>query len=391
MSEAFAAGCVGILLLFAGSTVAAGVAAQSRVDEASTTPARPPLAVESNEATAEQLESAKGQGRAARAALDWLLKAAPFAAETNAGEYHVACLLSAPEGSFLPGDGGLRWHSPAGNTHLRAIIRDGADGRVIPYLNVRAEIFHRDGALVQTVPLSFGWYPLLNGYGANVRLPNESTVRITIEPPNFHRHDPYNGDRFTQLTTATFPNIKRPRLSASSLADREAHQLSLAKAEGDAFEETLKQMFQQANDGAQKRIGDYQVAVAVEYAEAWWFYESDRFVYKYEEELSAQHNAHVEIAPRDARTGRFLPAEHVTATVIDEKGNTLGTVGEHFMWHPWLYHYGDNWRVPHTASYRLIARFDPPAYPRYGREAGRRFARPVEIAFDNIKIKTGEK
>ncbi len=363
---------------------------------ATSTPARPPLAVVSNEATQEQLDLAAKQGRAARAALDWLLRAAPIAREMDAGPYHVACLVSAPEGYYLPNDGGgLRWIGARGNAHLRVIVRDGADGREIPLLPVRATIVDATGHQVAAVPLPYGWYPLLNGYAETVLLPGNGryTVRVEIDPPQFHRHDPYNGDRFTQPTVAEFDDLTiQPGKLGSSLSARESGQLGLARSQGDAFFATVKGMFAQANDGVVKPAGDYRVVCAVEYSEAWWFYREGKFDYKYEEELSAKHNAHVEIAPVDARTGRFLPAPNVTAALVEEdNGQSLGEAGEHFMWHPWLYHYGDNWRVPHGGNYRITASFDPPAYRRYGRNAGRRFAHPVEVSFEHIKIKTGEK
>ena len=311
------------------------------------------------------------------------------------GEYHIACLLSAPEGFYQPSGAGLSWQAPSGGAHLRVIVRDGSDGRVVPELTVRATVLGSGGEQAKPVALPFGWYPLLNGYGENISLPGHSsfTIRVEIDPPDFHRHDPYNGDRFTKPTVAEFAGLHLPGGGlGASLGNRESAQLALAKKQGDAFQETLDEMFQQATDGAQKQVGDYVVAVAVEYAEAWWFYrDPQHFDYKYEEETSAKHNSHIEIAPRDARTGRFLPTGNVRATLRGPDGVSLGTVREHFMWHPWLYHYGDNWRVPAGGKYQIVARFEPPPYRRYGRAAGRRFARPVEVAFDQVEIKTGEK
>jgi hypothetical protein len=60
------------------------------------------------------------------------------------------------------------------------------------------------------------------------------------------------------------------------------------------------------------------------------------------------------------------------------------------MWHPWLYHYGANWRVPGSGAYAVEVRFQPPAYRRYGR-TGRRFADSVATAFAGARVLTGEK
>jgi len=78
--------------------------------------------------------------------------------------------------------------------------------------------------------------------------------------------------------------------------------------------------------------------------------------------------------------------------LFDEAGNSIGTKDEPFMWHPWLYHYGENWRVPKSGKhYRIRARFDVPPWHRYGQNAGRRFAQGAEVEFDDIEIKSGEK
>ncbi len=57
-------------------------------------------------------------------------------------------------------------------------------------------------------------------------------------------------------------------------------------------------------------------------------------------------NLHVEIAVRDGADGRFVPALRVTATLVDADGTELGEHEHPLLWHPMIYHYGRNWKVP---------------------------------------------
>ena len=102
-------------------------------------------------------------------------------------------------------------------------------------------------------------------------------------------------------------------------------------------------------------------------------------------------NAHVEVVVRDAADGRFLPGLTVYATLIDHNGIEIATHQQPFLWHPWLYHYGRNWRVPGNGTYTLRVRIEPPEFMRHDKTNGKRFAEPVELAFDDVTIQTGQK
>jgi hypothetical protein len=358
---------------------------------AATSPASPPLAVESNEANADQLAVAFAEGAAVSRGWELEQPELPGAsAELPAGEYRLLLTLTPPEGWYDSAGGQLAWHKPPGSGgHLRVVIVDGADGRTVPGLQVRAAL---DGGAEQ--PLSFGWYPLLNGYGANVAadLATAHTVRIRIVPAGFRRHDPYNGERFDQETIAEFGSLAAPRPMPTALLSAVEERLAgHAGLQGGAMGRAVRAMNQQATSGASQLTADYRVEAAVEYAEAYWFCDPNALAYKSEVEASSAENCHIEIAPRDAWTGRFLPELNVTVTVWDSEGREIGTRPQPLMWHPWLYHYGENWRVPRSGRYRIRATFPPPAWPRYGATMGRRFAQGATIEFRELRIKSGEK
>src|SRR6266542_5903610 len=68
---------------------------------------------------------------------------------------------------------------------------------------------------------------------------------------------------------------------------------------------------------------------------------------------SQDENAHIEVVVRDAADGRFIPGLTVYATLLDRAGTEIGTHQQPFLWHPWLYHYERNWRVPGDGTYTL--------------------------------------
>ncbi len=66
----------------------------------------------------------------------------------------------------------------------------------------------------------------------------------------------------------------------------------------------------------------------------------------------------MEIAPVDPRTGRFLPVANVRGTILHADGGEIAGYEVPLMWHPWLYHYGKNIRVPHGSHrYTLVYSF----------------------------------
>ena len=163
--------------------------------------------------------------------------------------------------------------------------------------------------------------------------------------------------------------------------------LELAQAEGEAYGRTLKHMTGDvAHDGGAQPAGPYLVGYAVEKAEG--MYRLVDGSLRWEE--PDQENAHVEVAVRDAADGRFVPGLTIDATLLDGEGADLGTYRLPLLWHPYLYHYGLNWRVPGDGEYTLRVRIAPPAFMRHDKVNGKRFAEEVRAEFRGVKIKTGK-
>ena len=176
-----------------------------------------------------------------------------------------------------------------------------------------------------------------------------------------------------------------PPEQPSDEADRK--QLEMARAEGDAYYRSLLYMAQQvADSGGQQRAGDYIVAYAQERAEGMYMLRAEG---KLEWGEPSDENCHLEISVSDAGDRRFIPYLDVAATLVTEQGEEIGPLDMPFLWHPGLYHYGRNIRVPGDGRYMLRVRIAPPALMRHDKTNGRRYAETVEAEFAGVEIKTG--
>ncbi len=109
-------------------------------------------------------------------------------------------------------DGGeLRWIEPKDeNLHVEVVVRDAADGRFVPGLEVRATLVAAGGSEVGTYVQPFLWHPMLHHYGRNWKVPGDGRYELTVrvDPATFMRHDGENGRRFTDAVEVTFPDVE---------------------------------------------------------------------------------------------------------------------------------------------------------------------------------------
>lgn len=179
---------------------------------------------------------------------------------------------------------------------------------------------------------------------------------------------------------------KKPPMETSDEANRE--QLEMARRQGDAYVEALNHMAQEeADDGGEQAAGDYIVAYAVEKAEGMYHLNDGELEWREPQDA----NCHIEISVRDAADNRFIPCLNVQVRVIASNGDDVGLHRHRMLWHPWLLHYGRNWRVPSDGEYTLQVNIEAPDFPRHDKKNGKRYADDVEVIFENVTIKTGQK
>lgn len=179
---------------------------------------------------------------------------------------------------------------------------------------------------------------------------------------------------------------KTPPMKKSDEANEE--QLQMALDQGQEYKTALDHMAkEEADDGGEVHIGDYIVAYAVEGAEG--MYHMQKGILDWVE--PGDENCHIEIAVRDAADQRFIPYLDITVEVLDAEGESVGSHSQPFVWHPWLYHYGRNWQVPGEGEYTLKVNIKAPEFPRHDEKNGERYADDVDVEFEGVQIKTGQK
>jgi uncharacterized protein involved in high-affinity Fe2+ transport len=175
----------------------------------------PPMDPTSSEADAKQLQLARAQGEAYRAALDHMAEdVAHDGGMQPADQYLVAYAVEEAEGMYMLEDGELVWHEPEDeNLHVEIAVCDASDGRFVPGLTVTATLIDPDGNAVGTHEHPLLWHPMIYHYGRNWEVPadGEYTLEVRIEPPAFHRHDEINGRRFANPVETTFTAVKVQR------------------------------------------------------------------------------------------------------------------------------------------------------------------------------------
>lgn len=176
-----------------------------------------------------------------------------------------------------------------------------------------------------------------------------------------------------------------PPREVSDEADK--NQLDMAKAEGDAYQKSLAYMVKDVADtGATARAGDYLVGFAQERAEGMYMLQSEG---KLEWDEVGEENCHLEVAVSDAADGRFIPYLIIHATLTPEAGEAVGPTEIPFVWHPGVYHYGKNLKVPGDGRYSLRVRIEAPTFMRHDEVNGKRYAEAVEVTFEGVEIRTG--
>lgn len=164
-----------------------------------------------------------------------------------------------------------------------------------------------------------------------------------------------------------------------------ADQLALAKQQGDAYGQALAAMAQIATVQT-KSAGDFTVALVAEKAEGLYMLQGGQLQWT----EPGDNNAHLEVGPRDAGDGRFVPGLDISLTLTTSTGEQVGQETMPLIWHPWLYHYGKNWKVPGDGTYHATVTIQPFSGDRHDQTNGKRYAEPVTVEFD-IPITTGQK
>jgi len=165
----------------------------------------------SEEGDREGLALGRAQGEALGQTLRHMIEnVADEGQELACGEYLIGYAVEAAEGLYISREGGLEWQEPDGeNVHVEIAVRDAADGRFIPALDVIVTISEQGGAILGSHTHPLLWHPYVYHYGRNWHLPKPGRYRINVRfrAPTFARHDRKNGNRFREGAEITFDGV----------------------------------------------------------------------------------------------------------------------------------------------------------------------------------------
>lgn len=175
-----------------------------------------------------------------------------------------------------------------------------------------------------------------------------------------------------------------PQSKPSGEAD--AKQLVLARQEGDKYLAALEYMTDEVADtGAKIRAGDYIVAFAQEKAEGMYHLVDGALNWR---DAAPETNCHIEIAVLDAGDHRFIPGLTIEC-VLSQAGNEVVRFKPEFLWHPGLFHYGKDVKVPASGLFDLRVVIAAPDFPRHDKVNGKRYGEAVDVTFSQVPIQTG--
>lgn len=172
-----------------------------------------PAMVPSDEAKPEELDMARRQGELMGEALAHMItNVADDGQEKQVGPYLIGYAIEEAEGMYEPDENGdLIWREPEReNIHVEISVRDAADGRFIPHLNVQARLIDSQKNIVGSHRQPFVWHPWVYHYGHNWHIQQEGdyTLEVEVKAPDFPRHDKKNGKRYAEDITARFTAVK---------------------------------------------------------------------------------------------------------------------------------------------------------------------------------------
>lgn len=317
-------------------------------------------------------ELARAQGKAENALLDWvLLNSGPLKGDIRAAQFRVAYTITPAEGWWQKAAGGtLEWHEPPEESfHLRVFVAD-ADGRLLSTVRLHALLIDADGNQ-QAAPVIFGWYPLINAYGANVPLDSPGGLRL---------HVVVEAQRATPDEIVDFPSVDVTEESLSHIplatAVIPATEAELLKPYNDALSAAITAMWKRSSAGEERADGDYFIGYAIAPV--------DGAEERLKRGLKLGHdNWGLSLLVRDSRTGRLIPELHPQVSFAEQDGKRATVEAFETAERSGMQVYLADSRIrQHGAALRV--HFDAPAFRRWGRQS-ERFARAGEVEFPAAK------
>lgn len=163
--------------------------------------------------------------------------------------------------------------------------------------------------------------------------------------------------------------------------------IKLATDQGETYELALEKM-KEEDVHASIEFEDYIISVCCEKAEGMYMqHDNDlRWMIPHRED-----NQHVEIVVQDKDDKRFLPGLNIFCTLYNEKMEEIAILNIPFIWHPFLFHYGMNCKIPGKGSYTVKVTVLKPMFHRHDEVMGKRYQNDVTVVLGPLILEPGRK
>jgi len=163
---------------------------------------------------------------------------------------------------------------------------------------------------------------------------------------------------------------------------------NLAVAQGNTYSLALDEM-KDEDANASVKVDDYLISIACENAEGMYMYNVKGNL----EWMIPKRgdNQHFEVVVQDKDDKRFIPALEIQAELLDENKKVAAEMIVPFIWHPFLFHYGINCKIPKAGKYYAKVQIKKPSFHRHDETYGKRYKKDVTVTLGPITLKPGRK
>lgn len=169
---------------------------------------------------------------------------------------------------------------------------------------------------------------------------------------------------------------------------KEKKQERLAKKQGLAYDASYEILMSE-DPHAVVEVDDYRITASFEPAEG--MYGPGPAGSLAWETPGADHNQHFEVVVRDRNDGRFLPGLEIQLRLFDTENRKVAETTVPFIWHPFVFHYGINGRIPAEGDYTVEVVIPVPQFHRHDEVRGKRYGRDVSVRLGPLHLKPGRK
>ncbi len=170
--------------------------------------------------------------------------------------------------------------------------------------------------------------------------------------------------------------------------EQEERLKSLSQKQGEAYKETLD-FFMELHTSVQQETDDYIITGAFEEAEGMYTPDVEGELVWLTPDLN--QNQHIEVMVQDKENLKFVPYLEIYCKLVDGQDGLVGEKKQRFIWHPFLYHYGENWQIPKEGQYHLEVTIREPLFRRHKKKEGNRYTKDVTVKLPPVELVPGKK